>query len=70
MKELAYRAFVDVWRLAAKYGFQKLDENQWERFIDDADFLMKRYKGTEVEMLFRKLFLAVQSVYEKFEQEV
>lgn len=70
MKELAYRVFVDAWRLAAKYGFQKLDEDQWERFIDDAGFLMKRYKGTESEILFRKLFLAVQSVYEKFEQEV
>lgn len=69
MKELAYRAFVDAWRLAAKYGIQKLDENQWERFIDDANFLMKRYKGTEVEELFRKLFFVVQGEYEKLERK-
>lgn len=68
MKELAYKVFTDAWRLAAKYGFQKLDENQWERFIDDADFLMKRYKGTEAEELFRKLLFVVQGEYEKLEK--
>lgn len=68
MKEMAYRVFVDVWRLAAKYNFRKLDEEQWERFIDDADYLYNRYKGTQVENLYRELFMVVQSLYERLEK--
>lgn len=65
MKEKAYKVFVDVWRLAYKYRFQKLNESQWTEFVNDAEMLMNRYKGTEVENLFRLLFQAVQSFYEK-----
>lgn len=65
MKELAHRVFVDVWRLACKYRFQKLDDFQWEKLIKDADRLLERYKGTDAEGLFRLLFSAVQSFYEE-----
>lgn len=65
MKEKAYKVFVDVWRLACRYHFQILNESQWIEFVNDAEKLMKRYKGTEVENLFRFLFQAVQSFYEK-----
>ncbi|MGN1332070.1 MAG: hypothetical protein ACI4V0_04815 [Lachnospiraceae bacterium] len=64
MREIVYRVFVDVWRLTAKYGLQKLDEEQWDRFIDDADYLYKRYKGTQGEWLYRNLLLVVESFYE------
>ncbi|MBQ6695592.1 MAG: hypothetical protein IJN16_02710 [Lachnospiraceae bacterium] len=65
MKEIAYRVFVDIWRLTCKYGFRKLEEEQWERFIDDADYLYKRYKGTKAEGLYRQLLLVVTSFYEE-----
>lgn len=65
MKEKAYKVFVDVWRLAYKYRFQRLDEKQWIDFIADAEELMNRYKDTDIENLFRFLFQAVQSFYEK-----
>lgn len=65
MKEKAYKVFVDVWRLAYKYRFQRLDEKQWIDFIADAEELMNRYKDTDIESLFRFLFQAVQSFYEK-----
>lgn len=65
MKEQAYKVFVDVWRLACKYRFLKLDDSQWECFIADGGRLLDRYRGTTVEQLFRKLFIAVQALYEK-----
>lgn len=65
MKEQAYKVFVDVWRLACKYHFQKLDDSQWECFIADGGKLLDRYRGTVVEQLFRELFIAVQALYEK-----
>lgn len=64
MKELAYQVFVDVWRLVCKYRFQKLNDGQWEYFIADAENLLLRYKNTQVEKLFRCLFMAVQEFYE------
>lgn len=65
MKNKAYEVFVDVWRLAYKYQFRKLDESRWEEFITDAEKLLARYKCTDVEILFWLLFRAIQSFYEK-----
>ncbi len=62
---LAYEAFVDIWRLARKYRFQKLDDKRWEQFIADADKLLGRYRKTEAETLFRYLFKAVHDYYEQ-----
>ena len=65
MKDLAYKVFVDVYRLACRYRFSKLDDKQWECFIADGGRLLDRYRGTEAEQLFRQLFMAVQAFYEK-----
>lgn len=65
MKELAYKVFVDIWRLGSKYHFQKLNDEQWESFIADAEKLLTRYKGTGADYLFRCLFMAVQAFYER-----
>lgn len=65
MKDSAYKVFVDIWRLTCKYRFQKLDDEQWECFIADAEKLLSRYRDTEAEDIFRHLFGAVQMYYEK-----
>lgn len=65
MKELAYRVFVDIWRLACRYRFEELDDSRWERMTVDADALFRRYRDTDAEGLFRLLFAAVQSFYEE-----
>lgn len=65
MRKLAYMVFVDIWRLTCKYQFKKLDDQQWECFIADAEKLLCRYKDTEAESLFKDLFMAVQTFYEK-----
>jgi hypothetical protein len=65
MRNLAYKVFVDTYRLAYKYRFHKLNDNQWKSMISDADKLFKRYKNTDAEYLFRYLFSAVQSFYER-----
>lgn len=69
MRELAYRVFVDMWRLACKYRFQKLDDTRWESLTEDAGRLLERYKGTDAEYLFRFLFAGVQSFYERIQKE-
>ncbi|GFI47779.1 hypothetical protein IMSAGC019_03105 [Lachnospiraceae bacterium] len=68
MRKLAYEIFVDVYRLAYKYRFQKLDIAGWGNFITDGEKLMGRYWGTAAESLFRNLFAAVQNFYEKLGQ--
>lgn len=65
MRKLVYMVFVDAYRLACKYRFQKLNDEQWKYFIADAEKLLYRYKDTEAELLFRDLFKAVQAFYEK-----
>lgn len=68
-KESAYKVFVDIWRLACKYRFQKLDDEQWINFISDGELLLQRYKGTDVECLYRQLLLGVSVVYEQLEKK-
>lgn len=65
MKDSVYKVFVDIWRLTYKYRFQKLDDEQWECFLSDAKKLMSRYRNTEAETIFRYLFMAIQTFYEK-----
>lgn len=69
MKNIAYKVFVDIWRLTCKYRFQKLDDKEWGNFVSDGYKLFNRYKNTNVEYLFRFLFTAVQSYYEKICKE-
>lgn len=68
-KEHAYRVFVDIWRLISKYRFQKLDDTQWSSLASDGEKLLQRYKGTDVEYLYRRLLLVVSAVYEQLEKE-
>lgn len=65
MKEQAYRVFVDIWRLAYRYQFRKMTGAQWEEFIKQGEAGLVRYRGTSLEHLYRKLFMAVQDFYEK-----
>ncbi len=69
-KEHAYKVFVDIWRLISKYRFQKLDDTQWSSLASDGEKLLQRYKGTDVEYLYRRLLLVVSAVYEQLEKEV
>lgn len=66
---MAYRVFVDVWRLACRYRFQKLENDEWESLISDGNKLFDRYKDTYAECLFRYLFQAIQSFYESVGKE-
>ena len=65
MKKQAYQVFVDIWRLACAYGFEKLDDRSWQKFIESGNQLYSRYKKTSVESLFRCLFMALHDYYEK-----
>lgn len=65
MKDRAYQVFVDIWRLACKYRFRELRNEEWERLTDDGTRLFRRYENTSAEYLSRCLFMAVLDFYEK-----
>lgn len=65
MKDEAYRIVVDVWRLAARYGFRKMGNSEWEGFISGGERLVARYRaeGRTSERLCRDLLDAFQSFF-------
>lgn len=71
MKNRIYMAVVDIWRLAARYGFRKMGDSEWEEFICRAQELVIRYRagGAAVERLCRDLLNAFQRFYEQVEKK-
>lgn len=65
MKKDIYELVVDVWRLAAGYGFRKMTDPEWEAFISAGNRLVLKYRprGASVERLCRDLFAAFQEFY-------
>lgn len=69
MKKTVYEIIVDIWRLAARYQFKKLNDTQWENFLSDGNNLLEKYRqyGRQEELLYRDLFSAVQAFYQRLE---
>ena len=67
MKDKIYRIVVDVWRLAARYKFQKMEDSEWESFVSGAEKLVRRYHSDDaaLERLCRDLLNAFQTFYEQ-----
>lgn len=67
MKNKIYELIVDIWRLAYKYNFQKLNDDTWQTFVQDGNRLHDKYRqyGKVIELLFRDLFSAVQNFYQR-----
>lgn len=63
MKEIIYMVVVDVWRLAAKFDFRKMGDDEWEDFIRSGQKLVMRYRprGEAVERLCRTLLDVFQA---------
>lgn len=63
MKEIIYRVVVDVWRLAKKFDFQEMSDDEWEDFTRSGQKLVMRYRpqGKAVERLCRDLLDAFQA---------
>lgn len=70
MKDSIYRVVVDVWRLAVKYGFRKMEDSEWKDFVSVGQELVIKYRaeGKEMEWLCRDLFSAFQSFYERIDK--
>lgn len=64
MKDRVYRVVVDTWRLAAKYGFRKMGDGDWEDFIRTGQKLVLRYRaeGEAMERLCRDILDAFQAL--------
>lgn len=67
MKCRVYKVVVDSWRLAAKYGFRRMGDGDWQDFIKDGQNLILRYRaeGYEMERLCRDLLDAFQQFYKR-----
>lgn len=63
MKEIIYMLVVDVWRLAKKFEFRKMGDDEWEDFIQSGQKLVIRYRlrGEAAERLCRALLDAFQT---------
>lgn len=71
MKDRAYRIVVDVWRLAAKYGFRKMGTGEWEGFVSGGNRLVARYRdeGCAAERLCRDLLDAFQKFFRQTQKQ-
>ncbi len=67
MKDSVYRLVVDIWRLAAKFGFRKMGDDEWEDFVRSGQKLVIRYhsQGDAMEKLCRDMLNAIQRFYER-----
>lgn len=71
MKDKVYRIVVDVWRLAARCGFRKMGDREWEGFVSGGEKLVERYRseGRDAERLCRDLLDAFQSFFRETEKQ-
>ena len=55
----------DMWRLTEKYRYEKLTDEQWEKFVEDGYVLQEKYRkvNRDIELLMRNMFRAVQEYY-------
>ncbi len=74
MKDKVYRIVVDVWRLAAQFGFRKMGSADWEAFVAGAERLVKGCRDRDTgdaaaEALCRDLLDAFQSFYQRIRKQ-
>lgn len=71
MKKVIYEMVVDLWRMASKYQFQKLTDDEWKQFVKMGEGMLEKYKqkGSSVERLFRDIYSAFQGFYERIGKE-
>ena len=64
-RTVIYNLQRDMWRLTEKYGYEKLTDEQWERFVGDGYALQAKYRkvSRNAELLMRDMFRAVQEYY-------
>lgn len=66
-KKIIYEIILSIWNLFKKYGFEKLTDEQWESLVGKATAERDKFKkyGSNIDLLFRDMFSALQSYYER-----
>ena len=69
-KKIVYEMIIDIWNLAKKFDFQKLTDDEWERFVNAGMELREKFakEGKNIDLLCRGLFLALQNYYERLDE--
>lgn len=66
-KKIIYEIILSIWNLFKKCGFEKLTDEQWESLVGKATAERDKFKkhGSNIDLLFRDMFSALQSYYER-----
>lgn len=66
-KKIIYEIILSIWNLFKKYGFEKLTDEQWESLVGKATAERDKFNkhGSNIDLLFRDMFGALQSYYER-----
>lgn len=61
-KKIVYQIILDIWDLTKKYVFRPLDDNEWNRFIYEANKLSNKYKKNDekTKRLFSDIYFAIE----------
>ena len=66
-KKIVYDVILSIWNLAKEHGFEHLTDEQWESLIEKSMQERERFRqnGESIDLLFRDMFSALQSYYER-----
>lgn len=66
-KKIVYDVILSIWNLIKEHGFKQLSDEEWEHINQAANIERNKYKeyGTNIDLLFRELYFAVQNYYER-----
>lgn len=62
-----YEAITDIWGLWKKYGNGRLNDVQWEAFLNDGQQIQKKHAAVDdqTDQFFRDMFVALRKYYER-----
>ena len=66
-KQLVYEVILTIWNLAKKYGFGRLNNEEWGSLIQEAMQNQRKYALIDgnIERLFRDMYSALEAFYER-----
>lgn len=70
-KEDYRKVFCDIWNLMEDCGYEKLNDSEWEKFVNETTQLSHSYreKGEDIDLFFRDLTSGLEQYYERKEKK-
>lgn len=66
-KKVIYEIIIEIWNMAKEFGFKKLSDEEWEKFIASGIAFREKFvkEDKNIDLLSRGMFLALQNYYER-----